>query len=249
MVQWSRHCTSTEGAWIQSWSALVSTPGAAKKEKPNKKWTLLCKKWLSVNTNAFGPWDSVSHLAQGRIFVCVRNHLLCAGEQILNIVTTPVLMYQMVENNMDKARDLDFSPNSATNCSLGRVLPTLPVLSLRNGNNNPDLEGCLRAQCKWPSPEPALGAGSRSRGPDLLPSVRPSRRRPGGPGARALAGGGRGRTARQGFVQRGLVARLQGRDDDARRASGRLGWAARLRAASWCCSTRTRRCATACWPT
>ncbi|XP_065800076.1 tetratricopeptide repeat protein 36 isoform X1 [Muntiacus reevesi] len=34
---------------------------------------------------------------------------------------------------------------------------------------------------------------------------------------RALAlSGGRGRTARQGFVQRGLVARLQGRDDDAR---------------------------------
>ncbi|XP_004604782.2 tetratricopeptide repeat protein 36 [Sorex araneus] len=35
---------------------------------------------------------------------------------------------------------------------------------------------------------------------------------------RALAlSGGRGRTARQGFVQRGLLARLQGRDDDARR--------------------------------
>ncbi|XP_060035974.1 tetratricopeptide repeat protein 36 isoform X2 [Erinaceus europaeus] len=28
--------------------------------------------------------------------------------------------------------------------------------------------------------------------------------------------GGRGRAARQGFVQRGLLARLQGRDDDAR---------------------------------
>nr|XP_019830324.1 PREDICTED: tetratricopeptide repeat protein 36 isoform X2 [Bos indicus] len=38
--------------------------------------------------------------------------------------------------------------------------------------------------------------------------------------------GGRGRTARQGFVQRGLVARLQGRDDDARRdfeRAARLG--------------------------
>ncbi|XP_055963634.1 tetratricopeptide repeat protein 36 isoform X2 [Sorex fumeus] len=35
---------------------------------------------------------------------------------------------------------------------------------------------------------------------------------------RALAlSGGRGRAARQGFVQRGLLARLQGRDDDARR--------------------------------
>ncbi|XP_059786282.1 tetratricopeptide repeat protein 36 isoform X2 [Balaenoptera ricei] len=34
---------------------------------------------------------------------------------------------------------------------------------------------------------------------------------------RALAlSGGRGRAARQAFVQRGLVARLQGRDDDAR---------------------------------
>ncbi|XP_051691958.1 tetratricopeptide repeat protein 36 [Oryctolagus cuniculus] len=34
---------------------------------------------------------------------------------------------------------------------------------------------------------------------------------------RALAlSGGRGRAARQGFVQRGLLARLQGRDDDAR---------------------------------
>ncbi|KAG5199494.1 hypothetical protein R6Z07F_014001 [Ovis aries] len=44
---------------------------------------------------------------------------------------------------------------------------------------------------------------------------------------RALAlSGGRGRTARQGFVQRGLVARLQGRDDDARRdfeQAARLG--------------------------
>ncbi|XP_055404251.1 tetratricopeptide repeat protein 36 isoform X2 [Bubalus kerabau] len=44
---------------------------------------------------------------------------------------------------------------------------------------------------------------------------------------RALAlSGGRGRTARQGFVQRGLVARLQGRDDDARRdfeRAARLG--------------------------
>jgi hypothetical protein len=29
--------------------------------------------------------------------------------------------------------------------------------------------------------------------------------------------GGRGRAARQGFVQRGLLARLQGRDEDARR--------------------------------
>lgn len=29
--------------------------------------------------------------------------------------------------------------------------------------------------------------------------------------------GGRGRAARQGFVQRGLLARLQGRDDDASR--------------------------------
>ncbi|XP_004856769.1 tetratricopeptide repeat protein 36 [Heterocephalus glaber] len=35
---------------------------------------------------------------------------------------------------------------------------------------------------------------------------------------RAVAlSGGRGRAARQGFVQRGLLARLQGRDDDARR--------------------------------
>lgn len=97
-------------------------------------------------------------------------------------------------------------------------MPTLPVLSLRNGNNNPDLEGRLRAQCKWPSPRAC------TRGRILLaaaltsahPSVRPA-------GAledleRALAlSGGRGRTARQGFVQRGLVARLQGRDDDARR--------------------------------
>ncbi|XP_026361431.2 tetratricopeptide repeat protein 36 [Ursus arctos] len=38
--------------------------------------------------------------------------------------------------------------------------------------------------------------------------------------------GGRGRAARQGFVQRGLLARLQGRDDDARRdfeRAARLG--------------------------
>ncbi|KAM4849291.1 tetratricopeptide repeat protein 36 [Urocitellus parryii] len=38
--------------------------------------------------------------------------------------------------------------------------------------------------------------------------------------------GGRGRAARQGFVQRGLLARLQGRDDDARRdfeQAARLG--------------------------
>lgn len=53
-------------------------------------------------------------------------------------------------------------------------------------------------------------------GPDPPPSVRPSA------GAledleRAVAlSGGRGRAARQGFVQRGLLARLQGRDDDAR---------------------------------
>ncbi|XP_037363760.1 tetratricopeptide repeat protein 36 [Talpa occidentalis] len=44
---------------------------------------------------------------------------------------------------------------------------------------------------------------------------------------RALAlSGGRGRVARQGFVQRGLLARLQGRDDDARRdfeQAARLG--------------------------
>ncbi|KAM5185390.1 tetratricopeptide repeat protein 36 isoform 1-T1 [Callospermophilus lateralis] len=44
---------------------------------------------------------------------------------------------------------------------------------------------------------------------------------------RALAlSGGRGRAARQGFVQRGLLARLQGRDDDARRdfeQAARLG--------------------------
>ena len=73
MVQWSRHCTSTEGAWVQSLVRELRSrpPGAAKKEKPNKKWTLLCKKWLSVNTNAFGPWDSVSHLAQGRISMYV----------------------------------------------------------------------------------------------------------------------------------------------------------------------------------
>uniref|UniRef100_A0A2K5UVZ3 Tetratricopeptide repeat protein 36 n=1 Tax=Macaca fascicularis TaxID=9541 RepID=A0A2K5UVZ3_MACFA len=62
--------------------------------------------------------------------------------------------------------------------------------------------------------------------------------------------GGRGRAARQSFVQRGLLARLQGRDDDARRDFER---AARLgspsRGASWCCSTPTPRCATACWPT
>ncbi|ELK13067.1 Tetratricopeptide repeat protein 36 [Pteropus alecto] len=38
--------------------------------------------------------------------------------------------------------------------------------------------------------------------------------------------GGRGRAARQGFVQRGLLARLQGRDDDARKdfeRAARLG--------------------------
>lgn len=38
--------------------------------------------------------------------------------------------------------------------------------------------------------------------------------------------GGRGRAARQSFVQRGLLARLQGRDDDARRdfeRAARLG--------------------------
>lgn len=38
--------------------------------------------------------------------------------------------------------------------------------------------------------------------------------------------GGRGRAARQGFVQRGLLARLQGRDNDARRdfeRAARLG--------------------------
>ncbi|XP_007934659.1 tetratricopeptide repeat protein 36 [Orycteropus afer afer] len=44
---------------------------------------------------------------------------------------------------------------------------------------------------------------------------------------RAVAlSGGRGRAARQGFVQRGLLARLQGRDDDARRdfeRAARLG--------------------------
>ncbi|XP_047373343.1 tetratricopeptide repeat protein 36 isoform X3 [Sciurus carolinensis] len=44
---------------------------------------------------------------------------------------------------------------------------------------------------------------------------------------RALAlSGGRGPVARQGFVQRGLLARLQGRDDDARRdfeQAARLG--------------------------
>lgn len=38
--------------------------------------------------------------------MCGRNHLLRAGqqEQIHNIVTTPVLIYQMVENNAVKAR-------------------------------------------------------------------------------------------------------------------------------------------------
>lgn len=44
---------------------------------------------------------------------------------------------------------------------------------------------------------------------------------------RAVAlSGGRGRAARQSFVQRGLLARLQGRDDDARRdfeRAARLG--------------------------
>ena len=52
------------------------------------------------------------------------------------------------------------------------------------------------------APEPALGPDLAGRGPDPCPSIRPA-------GAledleRALAlSGGRGRTARQGFVQRG----------------------------------------------
>lgn len=75
----------------------------------------------------------------------------------------------------------------------------------------------MRAGCKWPSPR-ACTWGRILLAAALTPahpSVRPA-------GAledleRALAlSGGRGRTARQGFVQRGLVARLQGRDDDAR---------------------------------
>lgn len=95
-------------------------------------------------------------------------------------------------------------------------MPTLPAFICVKGITIPISRVKSRRDVNGRTPEPPLGAGSLAgRGPDPRPSVGPA-------GAledleRALAlSGGRGRAARQSFVQRGLVARLQGRDDDAR---------------------------------
>lgn len=125
--------------------------------------------------------------------------------------TLRVLVYWIVKGNRD---------SQLCHCRRA-VQPRASLASFSSphpcgGKNDTQLRSKSRRAVGWPSPgaavltlPPALPAGALE---DLERAVTLS--------------GGRGRAARQGFVQRGLLARLQGRDDDARRdfeRAARLG--------------------------